>query len=546
MNISEQKERDFKYDYLIVGSGSAALTVGALLVNAGKRVCMLEAHDIPGGYAQSFKWGDFYFCGQVHYIWGCAPGGMIYEFLKKLGLEKDITFELHDGDSYDRMSMPDGKIVGIPYGYEKLAQSINEAYPGQAEVVQKFTTILQKIADELRAFPDRKIRWWEYVTEGWKFPMLLKYRNKTVQDVFDEAGLSKEAQLVLIANAGDMMEPPERLSIFAYVGLFGGYNTGAYYPTKHFKYYVERLARFITDHRGSNIFYKHEVVKIHTEGDRVTSVETKNGRTFTARTIICNIDPKKATTLIDASDRQQKMEKALTYKYSPSGVMIYLGLKGIDLRKHGFGAWNHWHCLGDDMNQMWREMATGDFTKPWVFISTPTLHTLERGTVAPADCDIMEIAAYTEYQWLEDLRKKDYKEYEKEKMRIADRMLDIVEERFLPELRKHIVTKVVGTASSNEYWAWAPQGNAYGATFTPDQVGPKRPKAETQWKNFFFCNATAGYGGIHGTVSTGVDLYRDLTGDGSVNEANFMRPKDDERAAMAYKEAARVKAERGW
>ena len=78
-------ETNYKYDYLILGSGNSALTAAALLVNAGKKVCILEAHDIPGGYAQSFKWGDCYFWGQVHYIWGCGPGGKIYEFLKKMG-----------------------------------------------------------------------------------------------------------------------------------------------------------------------------------------------------------------------------------------------------------------------------------------------------------------------------------------------------------------------------------------------------------------------------------------------------------------------------
>jgi len=63
-----------KYDYVIIGTGNSAITVGALLANAGKKVCMLEAHDIPGGYAQNFKMGDYYFCAQIHYIWGVWKG----------------------------------------------------------------------------------------------------------------------------------------------------------------------------------------------------------------------------------------------------------------------------------------------------------------------------------------------------------------------------------------------------------------------------------------------------------------------------------------
>src|SRR3989338_5844769 len=96
---AEQDQRygeNHQYDYVIIGTGSAALTVGALLAHAGKKICMLEAHDLPGGYCQTFRAGDYHFCAQVHYIWGCAPGGKIYEFLKHIGLEKDITFSLFD------------------------------------------------------------------------------------------------------------------------------------------------------------------------------------------------------------------------------------------------------------------------------------------------------------------------------------------------------------------------------------------------------------------------------------------------------------------
>jgi all-trans-retinol 13,14-reductase len=121
----------YEYDYVIIGSGNSSLVVSSLLANKGYKVCILEAHDIPGGYVQSFKMGDFYFCGQVHYIWGCGPGGKIYEFLKRIGLEKDITFELMDPKGYDVMSMPDGKRVGIPYGFDNLVKNIEEAYPGQ-------------------------------------------------------------------------------------------------------------------------------------------------------------------------------------------------------------------------------------------------------------------------------------------------------------------------------------------------------------------------------------------------------------------------------
>jgi phytoene dehydrogenase-like protein len=43
-------------DYLIVGSGLSALAFGALMAKAGKRVTVLEAHYLPGGYGHTFSY----------------------------------------------------------------------------------------------------------------------------------------------------------------------------------------------------------------------------------------------------------------------------------------------------------------------------------------------------------------------------------------------------------------------------------------------------------------------------------------------------------
>ena len=523
-----------RFDYLFIGTGNSALTAAALLTNAGKRVLMLEAHDIPGGYAQSFPWGDYFFCGQVHYIWGCGPGGKINAFLKKIGLDKEITFNLYNPDAYDIMAMPDGKRVGIPYGWERLAKSIDEAYPGQGDLVRKFTGIIDKIRKEVAHFPDRKIKWWEYVVRVPQFLNLIKYRNKTLQDVFDECGLSIEAQTVLIANAGNFMAPPETLSIFAYGALMAGYNGGAYYPTKHYKFYIDRLAEFIEEHRGSRILYKTEVTAIETSGDKVTLVRTKDGRSFSARTIICNMDPKRAADMIGLDKFGNSFKKKLDYTYSPSGVMVYLGLKNIDLKKYGFGKHNIWHCEDFDMNKIWENQKNGNFEKPWVFISTPTLHSNEPGT-CPSGNEIMEVETYAEYGELAKLKEESYAKYEKRKLEIAERILDVVEKYYVPDLRKHIDVKVVGSPLTNEYWAWAPEGNAYGMDLTPKQMGLARITMETPFSNFFFCNASAGYAGINCTTGNGLVLFEKLTGEKVYDSS--LAPSDDEMAEAAYKEA---------
>ncbi len=518
-----------KYDFIIIGSGMAALTFAANAAHAGYKVCILEAHDVPGGYAHSFKYGEFSFCAQVHYIWGCGPGGHVYEFLKNIGLEEEITFELL-GDKttgYDRMVMPDGKKVFIPYGYDKLVENIERAYPGQGKNVKKFTDILSRIRNEVKILPD-KIHWSEYfnLLKLWQFRTLWKYQNKTLQNVFDECHLSREAQAVLIAQAGDFMAPPNELSIFAYTGLFGGYNTGAYYPTKHFNHFIDRIVKFITDHEGCHIYYETRVKDIDTRGNIVYGISTQDKKFFTADRYICNMDPQAASYMIGREKFPKEFTDKLDYEYSHTGLMIYLGLKNIDLRDHGFGNFNTWHLEDWDMNETWRQELAGDYSKPWIFMGTPTLHSDQSG-IAPNGCHILEVETLGGYDHFKRLKDSgdNFKSYNQEKSRVANIMLDIVEKKYIPNLREHIALKLIGSPTTNEDFCLAPRGNAYGSHLTPKNMGLGRLKSETPFRNLWWCNASSGYGGICPTIGTGNALYMKLIGDKFYNPAD--EPTDE-------------------
>lgn len=500
-----------KYDVVIVGTGMAAISVAALLARAGWRVCMLEAHDLPGGYVHSFRMGDFHFCAQIHYIWGCGPGEKVTRLLDKLGLSQDILFEKLDPDGYDHVILPDRKRVAIPCGYDRLAANIEAAYPGQGESVRRFTRILDRLSVEVAQLPDT-IRWWHVPTLGWRFRTLIRYHRKTLQQVFDECGLSREARAVLSANSGDYMCPPRDLSVLAYNGLFSGYNRGAYYPRRHFKYLIDRLMELITSHEGCHVYHETEVTGFEVRGDRMEGVVTSDGKVFRAPTIVCNADPQKMSALIGREKFPGSWRKPLEYDYSWTALTVYLGLRGLDLRDYGFGRHNTWHLEQWDLNQTWDEAMNQDWSKPWLFMATPTLHTPEGGT-CPPDTQILELATGASYDFFRQLHDSDYKAYVRKKNEVQNRLIDLVEQHHVSDLRKHIVLHVAGSPTTNEDYCRAPRGHAYGQHLTPANLGPGRLRSATPWKNFFWCNAASGYPGVNGTVGTGMQLYMQLTGD---------------------------------
>lgn len=521
-----------EYDYIIVGTGNTSITTAALLANSGARVCMLEAHDIPGGYAQTFAMGDYKFCAQIHYTWGCAPGGKIHALLAELGLDKEVTWELYDPTGYDHMVMPDGKRVKVPYGWDNLVESIAEQYPHEREAAQKFVDVMKMLRSQMALYPSRGAKWHEYLRNGWKLLPLFSYRNKTLQDVFDECGLGKEGQAIFCANAGDFMSPPRELSVIIYTALFGGYNTGAYYPTQDYKKYIDSLMGVVTDSSGSHVYYETPVVKIDIKDGVATAVHTANGKTFTAPTIICGMDPQAAAhELIGWDTVPAAYQKKLSYTYCPSGMTMYLGLKpGFDLKAHGFGKFNIWHLEDWDMNDMWDKQAAGDFSAPWWFMSTPTLHTDFSGNV-PEGGQVLEIASYCTFESFKEAQDKSYALYAKKKMALMNRLIDLVEEKYIPGLKENIAVKVAGTPVTNFDFVKAPFGTAYGAAMTPAQTGLNRLGAKTPWKNLYWSNQSAGYPGLYGTASTGISLYHELTGD-NILERHPLRGDNEVIAAL--------------
>jgi len=493
------------YDDLILGTGMAGLTVAALLANSGRRVLMLEAHDTPGGYAHSFAMGKYRFCAQVHYIFGCGEGEPVHRLLHRLGLAEEVRFNRLDPEGFDQVVVG-GERFKIPNGLPKSRDRLIQRFPDAARPLARYFATLIHLREETTRLPDR-ITWRDLASAPLRFPRLLRYKNWTLQEYYDHVKMPRKLQAVLAGQSGDYLLPPEQVSFLLHVALVCEYDRGAYYPQRHFSHLVDSVADSIKDRPGCRILLEHEVTGLDVRGDRVVGVRTKSGEIFRARRYISNIDPSTTMRLAGISRASRASKKRFDYEYSTSNFTLYLGLRGVDLREHGFGDHNVWHYPHDDINRMYRvQVQHHDLSNPWLFMATPTLHSDAPG-LAPAGEHVLEVATSCDYEHFRRLRDQPGRAYTEEKILVRDRILDIIEANYIPDLRKHMVMRVAGTPVTNERFCRAPRGNAYGAALTPQGMRLPRTDNTTPLSNLFSVNATAGYPSIGGTVSSGLRLF---------------------------------------
>lgn len=516
MSATEHEDPDF----VVVGSGLAALAFSALMAKSGRRVVVLEAHDKPGGYAHTFDASGYRFNAQLHYVWNCGEGRMVARFLDKLGLRDEITFVTLDASGYDHMRIP-GYALDIPYDFTLLADRLATLFPAHAGEVRDFIADVVSTDAALEAMPSDARDAVRFLEHGHALP-LLRRRSATLGDVFEAFHLPLEARALLALQWPDFFLPPSQLSYLVWVKLIGGYARGAFYPKKHFHHVIDTLVRTI-EANGGRVLCNRRVTQLIVEGKRVLGAiaevaerdasRAPTFETFRGAETVSNMDPRATAELVGLPLLSRAVRRKLEYPYSPSSFTAYCGLRGVDLRHLGFGRFNVFHSEVPDIDATFAAMCErGDYSGVSFAMSTPSLVSDEPGDT-PEGGQILELLTVADYDRFHALKLGDQRAYRQEKQRVFDAMLDVIERRYIPHVREHIEVHVLGSPTSNERFVHAPRGNTMGSAMMPALFGPRRLDHRTSLDGLHFCNASSGYAGFTGTIYTGCRLYEHLTGD---------------------------------
>ena len=431
------------YDAVIVGAGNGGLSAAAYLAKEGKKVLLLEKHNLPGGCATSFRRGRFEFEGTLHEMCQMGEGeneGAVRRLLDGYGLDVDwvSTDEAFRSINTDPEN---GFDVTMPVGVQAFIDEMEKNVPGSRE---SMTTVL-----ELGRMLTDGVGWLaahhNEPNPPAKVEMLLKYH-----DLMKVVPMTTDEMLRRIGVPDKAREIFE--SYWDYVGVDSTKMSFAVYTFMTYTYLTQKpwMARFrsheislafdkaIRD-MGGDIWYNTEVTKIDVKNGAVRGVELADGTYIPCERVISNLMPTVVfDRMIDKSEVPERERRLMNArKLAQSAFTVYLGLD-IPYEQLGFKAYDTFvRSTGDTLSQ-YESAATIEGHKDYcvTIINEAIPDCTPEGT-----CMVQFAKFYTE----DAFANVTEEEYFRLKDRIAEECVTHFEKLTGIDLRSHIEEIVVAS-----------------------------------------------------------------------------------------------------
>ncbi|ODS34070.1 MAG: putative phytoene dehydrogenase [Candidatus Scalindua rubra] len=454
-----------KYDVIILGAGIAGLICGTFLAKNGKKVLIIEQHNIPGGYCTSFKRKGFIFDAAVHHIGGCGKWSVVGRCLKEL----DININFLQLDPMDSINFPSFS-VDVPAEIDDYVDLLKKRFPSESE---KLSSFFKEFIGLYRA---------TFSAERNK--MLIKYQDLTYKEMLDIFFTNEQLKMVLSAQWGYIGSPPHEVSAIGMCQMLVNYlKDGAFFPVGGTQIFTDAIAQKFIDYDGQ-IMLSSRANNLLTEGNITKGVTTEKGETFSADIFVSNIDPRQTFFCLmeeNAVD-DSYLRKIETMKESVSFFLLYLGLDSkVDLKglKRGFYHTSNNISFSDN---------------GWFYISVPTN---VDSCLAPDKKQIISVVVSLKDSY-DDI--EDWVAF-KDKMK---KYTICYLENFIPNIQDHIEVIDAATPKTLYRYTLNSKGAAYGWAVTVDQTWSNRLQHTTPFKNLFLAGHWTNPGpGICAVVSSG-------------------------------------------
>lgn len=500
-----------KYDAIVVGSGVGGLSAAICLSMHGKKVLVLEQHDVPGGWSHSFMLNKQKFSPGVHYIGQLGKGEATHQMYCDLGLAKDLIFFKMNKNAFEHCYVGE-HLFNYPSGFENIKDAFKKRFPEEEKNIEKYLKLVNRVNYQIQIFPTIR-GFWQQLTAPFRTKHVGKYALFSLKKVIHWHVKDNLLKAFLNVQCGDHGLPPSRASFPIHCAIMGHYFNGGYYPKNGGGGIVKAMTNKIKS-LGSEVLVNHKVKKILIEDKKAVGVKLFNDEIVRANVVISNADPHITyKKLIGEEYLGKRLRKKLNKtKYSCSSVMMFLTLE-IDSSLLNLDSGNYWIIKNEEYDAHFEELTKNDLTVgdifPALFLSCTTLKD-------PSSYDgkhhNFEVITYVDYDSVSEFSKnKNYhtKEYESFKNKLREKFFNTIE-KVIPNVRNHVVTAEIGTPLTNKYYINSTNGNVYGTEKTIHNIGPFAFKNKSPIKNLYLCGSSTLSHGVSGATSSGINTAANI------------------------------------
>jgi phytoene dehydrogenase-like protein len=502
---------DDAFDAVIIGSGLGGLSCAAAFARQGFKPLVIEQHSKPGGYATSFKRpGGFEFDVSLHSTTVGERDGL-HNLIPGFPEIKDVEFHPHP--SLYRAVFPDHDIRVPQRNVKGYVATLAESFPGELEAIEALVGDMKGVGEDIAKLTQARGQV-DMTRFPMDFPFLFKSATQTWGQMVDARISDPKLKAIVSSLWGYYGLPPSKLAAFYYAMPTAGYlEEGGFYPRGRSQKISDAMVEFI-EGKGGRVLLKTRVEEILLDGDTARGVKTADGREFTGKVVVSNACAHDTFRKMMGSEEflKEYLDKLAGYSVSISCFQLFIGLKEDLVGKLGLTD-SEIFVYGDyDMEAAYEAALKADTDRAGYGL---TLYDNIYEGYSPKGKNTINVILLQGYDHWEkyeaDYFAGEKAEYRREKERIADVVLERVEETFLPGLSDAIEVMEIGTPLTNLRYTSNYRGAMYGFDQTLDNSGMRRVPHDTPVKNLYLSGAWTrpghGYGGV---IYSGLECFGEI------------------------------------
>ena len=487
-------------DAIVIGSGIGGLSCAATLARSGKKVLVLEQHDVAGGCLHSFEDKGYEFDTGLHYV------GIMPHKSGPMRLLNDLCEDSPDGpvewakmdEEYD-VAVYGAQRLAMPAGKARLIAALQARFPEHSCVIQGYFDAVKEqqavaglfyIGKVLSSLIDSLmpswLSWLGVALEECMGRAHTKLSDCTVAQMLDALAIThRPLRNYLTYLWGDYGLVPSRASWAVQSMTHNHYFDGGSYPVGGTLQIARKIIPTIL-HAGGDVLVRAPVESILVEGGRAVGVVMRRGQAeIRAKAVISaagaantfeRLVPMSAWPQV-AEARAALSDPAAT-EPSCAHLMLFVALDGSksDL---ALPACNYWiapgdeHCNVDELVDARAGMAPEAYLNaplPAVFLSFPSAKDPSWDRRFPGGKSTAHIIAEAPWSlfepWAGGRVKHRGAAYEELKARLTEKLLGAMYATH-PHLKGRVVFSELGTPLSSAFYLGSGRGESYGLASTP-------------------------------------------------------------------------------